>query len=79
VRSKTLLTAHLVLHEYKIGEEFARAFLDQRFPIITYTPSNNPTMQDKKSWLTENIQIPYYHYLQRLAANVQVFHCCKVQ
>jgi hypothetical protein len=27
VRSKFLLTSHLIMHEFRLGEEFARAFL----------------------------------------------------
>ncbi|CAD8155467.1 unnamed protein product [Paramecium octaurelia] len=81
IRNKVLLTCHLMLHEFQLGVDFADHFLNQKFLILTNrkSPSLVKTNHQKQEWLSANIQLSYFQYLQKLAVNIQVFHACKVQ
>ncbi|CAD8063356.1 unnamed protein product [Paramecium sonneborni] len=81
IRNKVLLTCHLMLHEFQLGIDFADHFLNQKFTILMNrkSPTLIKTNQQKEEWLSANIQLSYFQYLQKLAVNIQVFHACKVQ
>ena len=70
-----------MLHEFQLGIEFADHFLSQKFQSILsrQSPTIIKTAAQKEDWLTSNIQLSYFQYLQKLAVNIQVFHACKVQ
>ncbi|CAD8165626.1 unnamed protein product [Paramecium pentaurelia] len=81
IRNKVLLTCHLMLHEFQLGIDFADHFLNQKFIVLQNrkSPILVKTSGQKEEWLSANIQLSYFQYLQKLAVNIQVFHACKVQ
>jgi hypothetical protein len=70
-----------MMHEFQIGLNFASLFLDEKFAYLqsfSQIKDLKLTAVDHTLWITLNVQLPYYQYLQRLAINIQVFHACKV-